>query len=298
MSLCTCLGGSIPRASSRVLFSISPTLYSRCKGSISRQRIALRRDFCLEDWGREWDCFSKKMPSMKFITSLEVTLFSFRKFGTAIHEGDIRRSALKTVLASSVRRSFDKNKREFYNQILWTLDHLRKVAPDEEKLLRDLALGGSQAYVDLWGENDFRETFAYHLERYGLVRFDDDVPKVDLALIKQALQKPSVCEFLEQKRQLKGVIEAIEAAVRGRLCCDLEKDKSRQEAVQAAVNAIPSDAKNRPMGRQDLLDLGEAAGLAAVLEALNWGDYEILLSKFYDSIEWIGPAVEKDLGLR
>ena len=216
-----------------------------------------------------------------------------RKFGTAIHQSDLQRSSFKAVSAATAQRVFDKNRREFYNQILWTLDHLRRVASDEERLLRDLALGGAQAYAELWSNNELRETFAYHLERYGLVYFEDDVPIVELPLFKQALQKPDANEFRDQKRLLKDVVESIESAVRARLCSDLEREKNSLEVVQAVVSAIPSDAKNRPMGRQDLLDLGEVAGLSAVLEALNWGDYEILLNKFYDTIDWIGVAVEK-----
>jgi hypothetical protein len=217
-----------------------------------------------------------------------------RRFGSAIHASDLHRSSIKEVTRGAALAAFGRRKREFYNQVTWTLEHLKRVAPDEERLLRDLALGGSQAYQTLWNENQFRETFAHHLERYGLVRFEGDSPVVALPLIRDALREPSVSSFDEQKEQLKNVVETIEQAIRARLCSDLERARTPGEAVAAAVGAIPSEAKNRALGRQQLLDLGASAGLSAVLESLNWGDYEILLRKFYDDIVWIGNPISKD----
>ena len=216
-----------------------------------------------------------------------------RRLGSAIHEGAANRSDRHVVTAADVEKAFKKKKRDLFNQVAWFLEHLSRVAPDEERLLRDIATGGSQAYVDLWGDNDFRETYAYHLECYGLVRFENDLPTVSLGLIQDALQRPIASEFVEQKKQLKDAVEAIEQAVRVRLRVDLERDRLPEEAVKKAVNAIPSDAKTRAMSRQELLDLGEVAGLGAVLDSLNWGDYEILFDKCYDEIDWSGVAMDK-----
>jgi len=160
-------------------------------------------------------------------------------------------------------------------------------------MLRDIANGGVQAYADLWKNDDFRETYAHHLEQYGLLRFDNDLPVIALDLIREALKRPIASEFIEQKRQLKDVVEAIEQAVRIRLRVDLERDSAPDEAVARVVSAIPSNAKNRPLGRDELVELGNIAGVGAVLDAMNWGDYEILFDKFYDKIEWSGSLVDK-----
>lgn len=216
-----------------------------------------------------------------------------RRMGSAIHELWPSRSAKVRLTRRDIKSAFAKRKRDLFNQVTWFLEHLARVAPDEERLLRDLAVGGAQAYAELWGENEFRETFAYHLERYGLVHFCNDLPEITLALIGESLRKPAASEYAEQKRQLKDAIEAIEIAARVRLKVDLEKDSLPTEAVLAAVNAIPSEAKNRALSRQDLLDLGDIAGLGAVLDSLNWGDYEILFDKHHDKIEWAGGMLTK-----
>lgn len=216
-----------------------------------------------------------------------------RRLGSAIHEGAHNRSDRHVVKSQDVEKAFKKKRRDLFNQVAWFLEHLSRVAPEEERLLRDIATGGSQAYAEYWKDDDFRETYAYHLECYGLVKFKDDIPDVSLPLIRDALQKPIASEFVEQKKQLKAMIEAIEQAVRVRLRVDLEHGQLPDEAVSMAVNAIPSDAKNRAMTRQELLDLGEVAGLEAVLDSLNWGDYEILLDKFHDKINWAGIAIDK-----
>ncbi len=219
--------------------------------------------------------------------------FLLRRLGSALHHAEGERTGITTVTAETVTRAFRKHKREFYNQVTWMLDHFGRVAPDEERLLRDLALGGSLAYEESWSDDDLRETYAFTLERYGLVRFEGDTPVVALQLLKDALQKPATSGLDEQKRQLRELIDAVEKALRMRIAVDVSKDRSQVEAVHAIVNAIPSDAKNRPLARQGLIDVGEASGLAALLEAMNWGDYEILLSKFYEAIEWSGPPLAK-----
>jgi len=216
-----------------------------------------------------------------------------RRLGSAVHENALNRSDRKNVTTRDVDKAFKKKKRDLFNQVAWFLEHLARVAPDEERLLRDIAQGGSQAYAELWVDDDFRETYAYHLERYGLLRFDSDLPVISLALIKDALQRPVATEFVEQKGQLKDIIEVIEQAVRIRLRMDLERDVLPDEAVARVVSSIPSDAKNRAMARQELLDLGSVAGVGAVLESLNWGDYEILLDKCYGDIEWSGAEITK-----
>jgi hypothetical protein len=217
-----------------------------------------------------------------------------RRLGTAIHEVALNRSERKRLSTQDVKRAFSKKKRDLYNQVTWILEHLAKVAPDEERLLRDVAGGGSQAYAELWHDNDFRETYAHHLERYGLLSFDSELPTVSLSLIKDALRQPAASEFSEQKKQLKLAIEGMEIAIRIRLKADVERECTSQEAVLRIVNAIPSDAKNRSLDRQELQDLGEAAGVSAVLESLNWGDYQILLDKWHDDITWAGKSLSKD----
>jgi hypothetical protein len=216
-----------------------------------------------------------------------------RRLGSAIHDSLPNRSAKRSLSRRDVQKAFEKRKRDLFNQVTWFLEHLARVAPDEERLLRDLARGGAQAYAEQWGDNEFRETFAYHLERYGLVQFRNDLPEISLALIGEALRKPAASEYVEQKRQLKDAVEAIETATRVRLRVDLETDSLPAAAVLDAVNAIPSDAKNRALSRQELVDLGAVAGLGAVLDSLNWGDYEILFDKHHDKIEWAGKPLAK-----
>lgn len=59
---------------------------------------------------------------------------------------------------------------------------------------------------------------------------------------------------------------------------------SRHPQVSAADGTTP----------EQLREVGESAGLGALLEAINWGDYEILILRFYDRIEWVGTAMDKD----
>ncbi len=217
-----------------------------------------------------------------------------RRLGSAIHENARNRTDRKLVTVQDVERAFKAKKRDLFNQVAWFLEHLALVSPDEERMLRDIAYSGVQAYADLWGDNDFRETYAYHLEQYGLLSFKLDLPFITLDLIREALKRPVASEFVEQKKELKDIVEAIEQAVRIRLRVDLERDNSPDDAVAQVVSAIPSDAKNRSMGRQELLDLGAVAGVGAVLDSLNWGDYEILFDKFYDRIQWSGDLVDKE----
>lgn len=221
-----------------------------------------------------------------------------RRLGSAVHESTLHRTDRKSINAQDVEKAFKEKKRDLFNQVAWFLEHLARVSPDEERMLRDIANGGAQAYADLWCNDDFRETYAHHLEQYGLLRFENDLPIVALDLIREALKRPIASEFVEQKKQLKDIVEVIEQAVRIRLRVDLERDTAPDEAVARVVSAIPSDAKNRTRGRKELIDLGNIAGVGAVLDSLNWGDYEILFDKFYDKIEWSGILVDKSTQIR
>jgi hypothetical protein len=221
-----------------------------------------------------------------------------RKVGSAIHESDIKRSASTLITAKHVRSILSRHKRYLYSHIIWVLDQLKLVAPEEDRLLRDIATGGEQAYLDVWADNEYRDAFAYHLERYGLIRFEDDIPKLILPIIRDALRKPVPSEFAEQKRQLRDLVDGMEQAIRARIASDIARTRDLADALEALVRAIPSDAKNRPMTREQLLDVGQAAGLEGVLESLNWGDYELILAKFYNEIQWIGPLIESSERMR
>ena len=220
-----------------------------------------------------------------------------RRMGSAIHESLGTRRAIQRVTVADVQRIFKKHKREFFNEVTWILQHLARVAPDEERLLRDIASGGAQSYADLWAENEFRETFAMHLERYGLVEFVNDLPEIPLSLLRDALKQPVASEFVEQKRLVKTFVDELEAAIRGRLRVDLERGETAEGTVDLIVRSIPGDAKNRPMGREQLRDLGSLSGVDALLQNLNWGDYEILLARHYEKIEWLGADMDKDTRL-
>jgi hypothetical protein len=211
-----------------------------------------------------------------------------RRLGSAVHEVTIDRSARLPVTEKFVERSYERKKRDFFNQVTWILEHLALVAPDEERLLRNVAQGGVDAYSDVWGDSEYRETFAYHLERYGLLEFKDDLPVLKLEIVREALRRPVASDFREQKRLLKDVVDSLEVAIRIRIRDDLERERSADEAVNALVSAIPSDSKNRALGREALIELGSFAGVDPVLQALNWGDYELVLRKFYREISWTG----------
>lgn len=221
-----------------------------------------------------------------------------RRLGSAIHQLNSDRTSRLSLKAADVSRAFARKKGDLFNQITWILEHLALVAPDEEKLLRDVAQGGADAYSDIWGDSEFRETFAYHLERYGLLEFRDDLPVLTLSIVREALKRPVATDFKEQKRLLKDLVDSLEETIRIRIRDDIERQRAPDEAVNDVVNAIPSDAKNRALDRSELIDLGGVAGLDPVLQALNWGDYEIILRRFYDEISWTGPDVSKEERLK
>jgi hypothetical protein len=217
-----------------------------------------------------------------------------RRFGTAIHEMAIGRGAKRDIKSADITKTWARRKRDFYNQVSWILEHLRSVAPDEERLLRDIATKGIMAYASDWSDNDFRETFADHLEKYGLIRFENDVPTIGLDAIRFALQKPAASNFPEQKQQLKELVDAIESAMRARVSADLQAERNESEAIQDAVHAVPNEAKSRGLDRAGLMDLGSSAGLEAVLQAMAWGDYLLIIEKFYDRIRWVGANKPRD----
>ena len=217
-----------------------------------------------------------------------------RRFGTAIHEMAIGRGAKRDIKSADVNKTWARRKRDFYNQVSWILEHLRTVAPDEERLLRDIATRGIMAYATDWADNEFRETFADHLEKYGLIRFENDEPVIGLDAIRFALQKPAASDFPEQKQQLKELVDGIESSMRARLSTDLQSEHTEEEAVRDAVHAVPNEARSRGLDRTGLLDLGSSAGLEAVLQALAWNDYIVILEKFYDRIRWVGPNRPRD----
>jgi hypothetical protein len=235
-----------------------------------------------------------------------------RKLGTRIHQESQSRGASVEVTPDRVFGAFRKSRRLFLSYIDWALGHHRSIAPDEGKLLRDLATGGSRAYFDVWGGVEYRETFAHHLERYGLIEFEDDQPVVAASVVVDAFKRPAPSEFEEQFGLLKELADAVEEALRRRLSADLSvtvpqaeaeqpggaAGQTAEEALHAIINAIPSDAKNRAVTRQQLFDIGESAGIGALLESLGWNDYEILLAKFYDRIAWFGAPIERAERLR
>ncbi len=235
-----------------------------------------------------------------------------RKLGTHIHQEDLRRTTRVEVTSQRVASAFRKSKRSFRSQVEWTLAHLRGIAPEEEKLLRDIAMGGPQAWLDVWSGVEDRDSFAHHLERFGLVELDEGRPSITLPVIADAIRRPVPGEFEEQFRLLKELVDSVEDAMRRRLSADLSVTapqaetehggacvgQTAEDALHSLLNAIPSDAKNRALTRQQLLDIGMSSGIGAVLESLGWNDYEILLAKFYDRIAWFGPWIERADRLR
>jgi hypothetical protein len=216
-----------------------------------------------------------------------------RKMGSAIHHSLKSRSAIQEVSAATTKQVFSRTKREFFAHVHWILDHLRRVAPDEERLLRDLALGGAEKYVADWADQEFRDTFAHHLEQYGLLVFDGDVPQLSLRLIADALKKPVANGIEEQVGIVRREMDLLEENLRTRLVVDIAANRTAEEAVDAIVSAIPKEAANRPKGRDALRQLGLTGGLRSLVEAMNWGDYVVLLEKFHDEIEWQGSDVER-----
>jgi hypothetical protein len=149
-----------------------------------------------------------------------------------------------------------------------------------------------------WREERFREAFAAHLEKYGLIEFRGNQPHIRIRLVSEVLAAPVASEFGEQKRIIREAADELEHAMRVRIATDLASEHTLEETVSEIVEAVPSEAANRPLGRQELRDLGVSAGVRALLESLNWGDYLLLLERHAASIRWAGEDVPNDLRLR
>lgn len=149
-----------------------------------------------------------------------------RKLGSKIHLTYNDRGAIRAITAEDVDRVFQRTKRAFYAHIDWILDHLKQVAPDEHRLLIDIAVGGRDKYLVEWAEESFRDVFAEHLSRYGLLRFDGEVPELEIGLIREAVTQPAASTFPEQKKQLREAVDQLESAIRNRLSLDLARDRS------------------------------------------------------------------------
>ena len=217
-----------------------------------------------------------------------------RKLGSQIHQIEGSGGSKVVVTRPMVERVFARTRRSFYQHVEWILSHLRDVAPDEYRLLRDIAVGGKDRYLSEWRDVTFRETFAEHLSQYGILKFEGDVPVITIGLIRDALVQPSADGLPEQKTQVREAGDTIEGMIRARLVADVRKDRTPEEAVDFVVSAIPRDAKNRPKDREGLRALGASAGMQALVESLNWGDYLILLGDPDTCIVWTGPHIEHD----
>lgn len=213
-----------------------------------------------------------------------------RKLGSKLHKANISRSEQMTVTGAEVSRTFERTKRDFYAHVDWILNHLRDVAPDEFRLLKDIAVGGRDKYLTDWSDQAFRDTFAEHLSQYGLLKFESEHPEIAVGLVRDALLVPVASALPEQKRQLREAIDMLEASARVRLRLDLSASRDHTATVEAIVAAIPKEADNRQLGRDDLVNLGQTAGLQALLEALNWSDYLLLFDKYNTEIRWTGVA--------
>lgn len=214
-----------------------------------------------------------------------------RKLGSQIHKAS-QAGAAATIDEGTVRRVFERTKRTFYQHVDWILQHLKNVAPDEYRLLKDIAVGGKDRYHSEWADVQFRETFAEHLAQYGLVHFEATVPAISIGLIRNALASPNPTLFADQKSVLREMGEALEDLIRIRISTDVANGRSPEEAVAFVVEAVPKEAKHRPKDREQLRSLGLSAGMRALVEALNWGDYLLVLARPDSGIVWSGSPMD------
>lgn len=210
-----------------------------------------------------------------------------RKLGSAVHRSFDDRPAVRAITKGDVDRVFQRTKREFYSHIDWILGHLKLVASEEYALLRDIALGGANAYLTDWKDQEFRDVFAEHLHRFGLIRFEDDRPVLALGAVADALKKPGAADLKTRKRELRDAVDVLEGAIRSRIVNDFE---STDDPVEVIVNAIPAKANYRPKDREQLRTAGRVGGLRALVCDLNWEDYLLLLEKFESVVHWVGAA--------
>jgi hypothetical protein len=224
-----------------------------------------------------------------------------RKLGSQIHRSQPAGTGRQIITSEAVRRVFARTRRSFYQHIDWILQHLKAVAPDEYRLLRDIAEGGAERFFEDWSNEDFRDTFAEHLAQYGIVTFRDDVPEVSVGLIGDALRAPTPTDFLEQKARLQEAAESLERSIRTRLLTDIPVGRTEDETLRFIVESIPSGSEQRPADRTALLQIGREQGLRAVLDSLNWGDYVLLLVHKDAGISWTGshvPIADREALLR
>lgn len=210
-----------------------------------------------------------------------------RKLGSAVHRTFDDRPAVRGVTKGDLDRVFQRTKRDFYSHIDWILRHLSLVAPDEYALLRDLALGGASAYLKEWGDREFRDVFAEHLNRFGLVRFENDLPVLALGAVAEALKKPGAPDLRTRKRELRDAVDALEVGIRARIVNDFG---ALEDPVETIVTAIPAKANYRAKDRDLLRKAGRVGGLRTLVANLNWEDYLLLLEKFETAVRWVGAG--------
>lgn len=208
-----------------------------------------------------------------------------RKLGSSIHRAYDERPSLRAITKSDVDRVFKRTRRDFYSHIDWILRHLKQVAPDEYDLLHDVALGGSNAYLSDWGDREFRDVFAEHLSRFGLIRFENDLPVLAIGAVADALKKPGAPDLKTRKRELRDAVERLEEAIRSRIVNDFLQVP---DAVDQIAMAIPKQAAYRPKDREELRTSGRVGGLRTLVSDLNWEDYLLVLEKNEVIIHWVG----------
>lgn len=223
-----------------------------------------------------------------------------RRAGSLVHRGLRDRTTAVSVGARECKRVLDRNKVKFFSHVDWILGHLASIAPDEHTLLQDLCVQGPTVYEEDWLDNEFRDVFAHHLEEYGLLTFEDDRPQVAMPLVQEAFQKRTSGGLGGQKRRLREAIDGLETAIRFRLRNDLQYPASLhpddeppswrtpEETISLVVEAIPKAAGGRAKSREELRELGRANGLGALLEALNWDDYVLLVEKNFGQLRLKG----------
>lgn len=228
-----------------------------------------------------------------------------RKVGSFIHNKYSDRQDFKEINASAMSVSLKRNKASFYNYIEWVLTHLKNIASDEYYMLQDLCVQGVRSYEEDWSESEFREVFAQHLEDYGLIEFDDELPVVKFPLIIDVFTKSSTATFSTKLRRLKDCVDGLEKSIRRRLINDImypnmEEDQLHESyreepfAVKIIADSLPRNSGGRAKTRDQLIELGLRIGIEAMFEALNWNDYIILFEKFFDSMRLNGIVGSKD----
>lgn len=220
-----------------------------------------------------------------------------RKVGSLIHDANVNRMGQIEIGVKQVDIILRRSQRKIYAHIDWILRHLERIAKDEYDLLRDICQRGVSSYHSDWKDREFRDVFADHLESYGIFEFDENgSPRVTIKAISNVLARPEADTFDQQKADLKEFVDNLEVVIRYRIGNDLSINRSREEAIQAILEAIPKDAKNRPKSREELRLVGEKRGTEGIIESLNWEDYIVLFSKYREEILWSASAAQsKDI---